>query len=261
MRALVINTAAATDRMALMARQLGAIGLDWDRLDAVTPDTLSPGPDDPFWQRWQRPMRVTEMALTASHMAAWRRVIEARAPILILEDDALLSPSVPQFLAGVTGRGGMDHLSLETRGRKKLLARAAGPVWRMWQDRTGSAAYVAWPEGAQDMLARAEIAAAPSDALISETRAQRSFQAVPALSVQFDMCEAYGIAPPIRTPSLIDVVEKPPVPRGAGFRRRRILGQVEMGLRALSHPMAQHVHVQPAKDLVEAALALTSKTD
>ncbi|MEM9319574.1 MAG: glycosyltransferase family 25 protein [Pseudomonadota bacterium] len=253
MRALVINMADATDRMQMMARQLDHLGLHWTRIEAVTPETLVPDAADRFWQNWQRPLRSTEMALTASHILAWKEVTEG--PALILEDDALLSPCLPDFLARMADEPGIEHLSLETRGRKKLLERAPGPAWRMRQDRTGSAAYMLWPAGARALIERSGDAAAPSDALISETRLE-SYQAVPALAVQFDMCRAYGIEPPLATQSLIDRVAKPPAQAGAGFRRRRILGQLGMGLNALSHPRAIRIHVQPAADLAEMAAVL-----
>jgi hypothetical protein len=73
MRALVLNLAQATERLAFMAGQLDALGLEWERIEAVTPDTLDPPADDPVWHRWERPLRSTEMAACASHMAAWRR--------------------------------------------------------------------------------------------------------------------------------------------------------------------------------------------
>lgn len=242
MRALVINLASASERMAIMARQLDRLGLAWERLEACTPETLSPPADDAAWQRWQRPMRVTEMALTASHRLAWGQVKDE--PVLILEDDALLSVRTADFLHKIKDMTGVDHLSLETRGRRKLLDRAAGGVWPMHQDRTGAAAYVVWPRGARALIARAETVAAPADALISETSMQ-SHQAVPAMAVQFDICARYGITPPLQTVSQVDKVAKPPVARGAGFRRRRILGQLAMGLTALSHPRAIRLHVQP----------------
>lgn len=253
MQVFVINLARATDRMALMARQLELLGLDFTRLEAVTPETLEPDANDAHWQRWQRPMRSTEMALTASHRAVWRQVRDG--PALVLEDDALLSFGIADWLSAVADRPGIEHLSLETRGRKKLLTRGPGELWAMHQDRTGSAAYVIWPAGARALLEREAAVAAPSDALISETP-MASFQAVPARAVQFDMCAAYGIPAPVETRSLIDAVEKPPVPRGAGFRRRRILGQLAMGLTAVSHPSASRLHVQPAMDLADTARAL-----
>ena len=90
MKTLIINLARATDRMEFMRAQMADLGLDWERIEAVTPATLQPPADDPVWHRWQRPMRSTEMALCASHMAALRRAIALDAPCLVLEDDALL---------------------------------------------------------------------------------------------------------------------------------------------------------------------------
>ena len=256
MRALVINMASASERMEVMARQLDILGLSWMRLEAVTPDTLSPAADDAHWHRWQRPMRVTEMALTASHVMAWQEVRDE--PLLVLEDDALLSLELGEFLHKIKDLDAIDHVSLETRGRKKLLDRAPTPVWPMRQDRTGSAAYVVWPSGARALLERAQMVAAPSDALISETRMQ-SHQAVPAMAVQFDIAERYGVVPPLETASLIDRVAKPPVPRGAGFRRRRFLGQLGMGLTALSHPRAIRMHVQPDAGIAKMATKLAGR--
>src|SRR5256885_2066797 len=140
MLALVINLASAGDRLALQRAQLMALGLPFERIEAVTPATLDPPAHDPLWHRWQRPLRPTEMALLASHVRAWQRVMTLAAPVLVLEDDALLATSVPAFLERVAPLGGIDHLSLETRSRKKLVARARdarAAMRRLWQDRTG----------------------------------------------------------------------------------------------------------------------------
>lgn len=256
MQTLIINLARSTDRMTFMEGQMARLGLPWERIEAVTPATLSPPPDDPVWHRWQRPLRVTEMALCASHMAAWRRVLALGVPCLVLEDDAVLSGGTPAFLEQVAGLPGIDHISLETRNRKKLVARRMhpeAPIRRLWQDRTGSAAYVVYPGGARLLLAHAERAGAPSDALISSTYAMRSFQADPALAVQLDQCAAYGLPQPIPTASTIDAVTKPGFApdttalRRLAFRIRRIGAQMRMGLRQLLRsPVAERRHIQPA---------------
>jgi glycosyl transferase family 25 len=257
MQALILNMASATDRMGFMAAQMAHFGLPFERIEAVTPDTLEPPADDPVWHRWQRPMRVTEMALCASHMAAWRRIIALDAPCLVLEDDAVLAEALPAFLQNVAGLSGIDHVSLETRSRKKLIARTphpAAPMRRLYQDRTGSAAMVIWPDGARKLLQRASMHAAPSDALISSTYSLRSYQAVPALSVQLDQADAYGVPQAIPTRSLIDAVGKPPpeaFDAGArrAFRARRIAAQVRMGWRLLRFAaVARRIHVRPATD-------------
>lgn len=264
MQVLIINMASATDRMGFMAAQMAHFGFDWERIEAITPDTLQPPADDPVWHRWQRPLRVTEMALCASHMAAWARVLELDAPCLILEDDAVLAAGLPAFLEAVAPLSGVDHLSLETRGRKKFVSfhmHPAAPIRRLWQDRTGSAAYIAWPKGAREMLAHARQTGGPSDAIISSTYGMDSWQADPALSIQLDQCAAYDVPQALATASLIDAVKKPNLlesyskPAQKAFRRRRILAQIQMGLRQiLRASKGQRKHVKPAADWPDISL-------
>lgn len=261
MRALVINMAEADDRLRFMSAQMAHFALEWERIEAVTPDTLEPPSDDPVWHRWQRPLRVTEMALCASHMRAWQRVVELAEPCLVLEDDAVLAEGLTGFLSAVDGLPGLEHVSLETRSRKKFVARhmhPVAPIRRMWQDRTGSAAYVVTPGGARKLLHHARTAGAPSDALISSTYALASWQADPAMAVQLDQCAAYGVPQAIPTTSLIDAVRKPvpaerygPAQR-AGFRLRRIGAQLMMGLRQLMRSgRGERRHIRPAADWPE----------
>lgn len=254
MRTLVINLARATDRMAFMDAQLRALGLPFERVEAVTPETLLPPASDAVWRRWQRPLRTTEMALCASHMAAWRRVLELGEPCLVLEDDAILSSDVVAFMASVAPLKGVDHISLETRSRKKLVGRDFAhdlPMRRLYQDRTGSAAYIVFPSGATKLLAHTSRVGGPSDAMISSTYAMRSYQCDPALSVQLDQAERYGVTPALETKSSIDAERKPldvgtiSLPEKLGFRFRRISAQVVMGLRhVIFGPFAQRKHIE-----------------
>jgi glycosyl transferase family 25 len=253
---LVINLSSARDRLAMQSAQMRALGLAWERIDAVTPATLAPPATDPVWHRWQRPLRVTEMALLASHLRAWQRVMSLAGPCLILEDDALLASSTPAFLAKVAPLAGVDHVSLETRGRRKTVARAVdarAPMRRLWQDRTGSAAYIVWPSGAAKLIAHAAREGGPSDAIISATYSLLSYQADPALAIQLDRCAAYGIPQPLPTASSIDAVNKPTAAQAgytrlarAGFRLRRLAAQVRMGSRRWARPFAvERRHIPP----------------
>ncbi len=263
MRALILNLAGQTERMAVQKAQMAALGLDWERLPAVTPETLSRKPDDSYWASWQRPMRDTEKAVLESHQNAWEKVIASDAPCLILEDDALLSASTPRLLRAVQPVDGIDHLTLETRGRKKLLGDQLGdlPVRRLYQDRTGAAAYVLWPNGARILLRNTARAAALADAAICGSHNLRSFQAVPALAIQIDHCAHYGITPPIQVKSTIDVQRKPFARDGFrlgqrfAFRARRIWAQIRMGLRQLRYRhKAGFSQVEPASDWPELKL-------
>jgi glycosyl transferase family 25 len=254
MRVLIINVAHATERMAFMQAQMQALGLQWERVEGVTPLTLSPPAEDPVWHRWQRPLRTTEMALCASHAAAWRRIVELGQPCLVLEDDAVLASETPGFLTGAEAVAGVDHISLETRARKKLVARRPHgtlPMRGLYQDRTGSAAAIIYPSGARKLLAHVARAGGPSDAVISSTYSLVSHQADPALAVQLDLCPHYGLPQPLATASLIDAERKPlpalPAGQAAAFRMRRISAQLRMGWRQLVHaPVATRRHIAPS---------------
>jgi len=256
MTALILNMASATERMRFMGAQMAHHGLPFERIEAITPATLSPPPEDPVWNRWQRPLRVTEMAGCASHKVAWRRIRALGRPCLVLEDDAVLASDLAAFLAQVAGMQGVDHISLETRARKKLVSRHAhreAPMRRLYQDRTGAAAMVIWPSGAEKLLRHAERCGALADALISSTYDLRSFQADPALSVQLDMAERYGVPRAIATSSQIDAEAKPPVAQvqpalRRAFLRRRLAAQLQMAARHLRFmPVAQRRYVEPAR--------------
>lgn len=242
MKVLIINLAGEIARMDFQRGQMASLGLNYERLEAVTPKTLCPPANDPFWTLWERPLRLGEKALFASHQKAWETVVRGDAPCLILEDDALLSTETPAFLAQAEALGKVERICLEVRGRKKLVSRRLSAVHprirRLYQDRTGAAAYVLWPSGARKLLARGKQRPGLSDAVMSHAYEVHSYQADPALAVQLDQCSVYGIGQVLETRSSLSSL---PIPRRAdfslrqrvGFRWRRIEAQIRMGRRAL----------------------------
>ena len=246
MKALVINLARETERLSFQRDQAKRWGLELEVIAAVTVDALSPAANDPCWERWQRRLRDVEKAALLSHHIAWRRVIALGGPTLVLEDDAWLMSGAASLVAEVAGLQGIEHLSLETRGRKKLLGQAhrhMPGLRRLWLDRTGAAAYLLWPEGARKLLARSAAVPALADAVPVETAGLLRWQAAPAQAIQIDMAQYYGLAPPITVNSAIA-----PVPRPSGdtmrHRRRRIAQQLRMGL-AMLRPGTQWVGLLP----------------
>lgn len=257
MRALIINLSAETERMAFQRAQMAMLGLDWERLEATTSDTLPVPLDDPHWQRWERPLRAVEAAVLVSHVRAWERIEARGEPHLVLEDDALLAAEAPAFLRAVEspgqgrahgsggGSGGrdggtdgraerFDHVGLETVGRKKLVGplHPRLPIRRLYQDRAGAGAYALWPAGARKLLARAAVRPGPVDAVISSTYELDSWHTDPALSLQLFLFVEHGMTPPIATQSSVHTKTQP---RGHGiYRLRRIASQLRMGLRYLS---------------------------
>lgn len=241
MRALVLNLDRETTRLAVQKAQLAHFNMEWERIAAITPETLSRKSDDPYWASWQRPLRDTEKAVLESHQKAWERVIEIGSPCLILEDDALLTQGLTALLDSVKSHPKIDHLTLETRGRKKLLGRKLKglAIRHIYQDRTGAAAYLLWPSGAEKLLVHTAHCAALADAAICSAYTLKSYQAVPACAIQMDRCELYGLIAPIEVKSTIDVQRKPHLRDGfsqrqrIAFRSRRIWAQIRMGLRQL----------------------------
>ncbi len=251
MKALIINIASETERFAFQTSQLDRLGIAYERVEASTPDTLIPPADDPYWSGWERPLRKTEMAAFASHRTAWARVVDANVPFLILEDDAVLMPGVPSLLAQLSDMAEAEYVTLETRGRRKRISASPHgelPLRRLWQDRTGAAAYVLWPSAARKLLSRVAAAPGLADAVLCAAYELNAWQAVPALACQLDRCSAEGFSPPIETQSAIGKEAKPTASPSIAQKLRRVAGQVRMGLRALAHSNAQNVVVPLKRD-------------
>lgn len=249
MRALVINLAQESQRLGFQEAQARALGLAFERLPAVTVAQVQPPPGNPHWSRWQRPLRAVEMATLLSHSRAWQRVAEAGSPMLILEDDAWLMPGAAKLLHRAAALDGIDHLSLETRGRRKILGPphpAEPALRRLWLDRSGAAAYLLWPEGARKLLARANAVPALADAVPVECPGLRRWQAAPALAIQIDMAAHYGLEPPIAVQSAISTQPRPEK-GGLRYRLRRILAQARMAF-AYLRPCAERLELRPATE-------------
>ena len=245
MKIIVINLAAATDRLSFQQRQLGRLELAFDRLEGVSAHDIESEVDQAIFGTWQRPMRPGEIACFLSHRAAWQRIVDSQEPTLVLEDDALLSSYVPNVLKALSRWDCADHVTLEVRGRKKLVGRNAIPVTgpisalRIYQDRSGAAAYVLWPGGAEKLLSRTRQRAGLADAVIGDNYELCSYQLEPACAVQLDQCSAYGLAKIIETKSttVLDKTKRPDpgsIINAAGFRSRRIKAQVCMLTRRLT---------------------------
>lgn len=241
MDVLIINLARSADRLAFQRRQMAVLGLPFERIEAVPAEAVGAARPEAYWQGWERPLRPAERACLLSHVAAWERVAANGRPALVLEDDAVLSRRVPSLLDALGAIDGLDHVTLEVRGRRKLLGRrrrrigAGLGLVRLWQDRTGAAAYVLWPSGAAKLLARAAREAALADALICKAYELSSWQVEPACAIQIDRCTHYGVHPPIETGSTIDAAgPRPRAAASAGQRRRRIAAQLRMGLRQIA---------------------------
>lgn len=244
MHVLIINLAESTDRLAFQQKQMLRLGLDYEVMRAVSTQHINETTHYQLAMGWERPMRKAELACFLSHHKAWQIVIKRKQPLLILEDDALLSRYVPVLLAMLEQRDDCDLVTLEVRNRQKTVGEGQPLVddfslLPLYQDRTGAAAYILWPNGAQILLDKAQNThPGLADAFISSAYKLRSYQIEPAAAIQIDQCAIYGVNNWFKTVSSI-LSERKPDPtytttlENMRFRARRIASQWRMGMRQI----------------------------
>ena len=256
MQIIVINLDAAPERLKFQEWQMSQVGIEFDRQASISVEDLPKHPAS-YWASWERPLRPAERAAFMSHRQSWLRVLDSGKPALILEDDAVLSSKVPALLAGFQKAANAEHMTLEVRARRKLVAREIFQltnsigIRRLYQDRSGAAAYILTPSGAQKLLAATEIRAGLADAIICSAYNLRSYQCDPACAVQIDRCAAYGLPTPIETISAIGQAKKEKllVLERADlsfirYRTKRIAAQFRMARRMLSkYARSEYRHV------------------
>ncbi len=249
MKALIINLETAVERRVFQERQLSFLGIGFDFMPAFDKNAEETA-DLPYWDTWERPLKRSERACLLSHQQAWQTVAEQDRPMLILEDDAVLSAKLPALLERLDEARDIEFVTLETRGRKKLLARIPAdtlPLRRLYQDRSGAAAYILWPSGARTLLAATETKCGLADAVICACYSLVAFQADPPLAFQSDQAEREHVPVPLKTKSAISS-ETVKGHRGTWRHRlRRVGAQIRMGLRQLqvwrlAHRVSLRVH-------------------
>lgn len=114
-----INLASRTDRRDFMEEQFARLGLEATRIEAVTPADI-PAEDIARYSDNTRPTfrKPNQLGCSMSHQKAWSAMLDAgdeRA--VIMEDDALLSASLPDFLADLD-EVSFDLLRFERSSRK-----------------------------------------------------------------------------------------------------------------------------------------------
>ena len=245
---LLINLDSSKDRLAFQQQQFARLGLGFQRLSAISVDAISDDQYEQLASSWERPLRRTELACFLSHRMAWEEVVRRKRPCLILEDDVLIANNLAKILEALEQVRGMDHVTLENRCRKKLVSRKPirslpydSNLYQLYLDRTGAAAYVLWPGGAEKLLTSIdEKGPAIADAFISLNRGLISGQVEPTPVIQLDMCSCYGITSRLDTESTISNV-KVKRPKATTwieylvFRLRRLRANIVIGERHISN--------------------------
>ncbi|WP_427023682.1 glycosyltransferase family 25 protein [Aureimonas ureilytica] len=242
MRAVFINLDRAAPRRAFMEAQGAKLGLALERVRAVEAGEIGASLAARLNGRWERPLTLPELGCFLSHHGLWREIAEGSAPVLVLEDDAILSRQLPSALPVLVGFEPAEFLNLESFERRRFVARKAVAlgdgvsVRRVYRDKSGSAAYLLWPAGARKLLARAERGAAPVDAFLHGLPGLETWQAEPALAIQAHLWERRNGGAPIDAATSIQA------PRGRlplrldtlPFRWRRIATQLRLAGHHLS---------------------------
>ena len=200
MQIIVINLPSAIERRNLQKDQLTKLGLEYTIQDATSTSDIREETYKKHYFDWQRPLIKTEVACYYSHRSAWERVIKISEPSLILEDDAILSKSLPELLINLNDIKNIDLINLENRSRKKFVSKTSleigcnSKLLRLYQDRTGAAGYILWPSGARKLLQfENKSGIGLADAHITSCYSLLSYQVEPSPIIQLDQCKEYGV--------------------------------------------------------------------
>lgn len=263
--ALVINLDSAKERWKFQQEQLEYLDIPYQRWKATAVQDLTDREYEKWANDWQRKLRKTEVACFLSHYRAWQHVANSEKPFLILEDDALLSQQLPNILSLLDTEQNLeyDHLTLETRGRKKLISQntcdnfESVAMHKLFLDKTGAAAYLLTSNGAQILIDEVEKKGAGlADALLCHTKGLKKVQSVPALAIQMDMAEHYGLdglkLNSAAKSNISTLSSSKPNPNRLSdklvFKSRRLTAQLNMGfIQAKYSSQSKYLEIAPKK--------------
>ncbi|MCG5235046.1 glycosyltransferase family 25 protein [Xanthobacter oligotrophicus] len=192
---LVVNLARRTDRLAFMRSQLDALGLEFERVEAVDGRQEDVGPG-------RHLITPLEIACALSHRKAWKRFLASDERLcLVLEDDALIAPEAKLFIENPRKfPADADILRLEATPQHSTLGRGrrCGPrgvrAHRLHSKQHGTAAYVITRAYAERALRDITDFAEPIDVMMFEPASKNYYPAVtyqlrPGLCLQAEFYE------------------------------------------------------------------------
>lgn len=200
MQTYYINLDRRPDRRSEMETKFERLGLPAERISAVTPSELTPAQTarycDPTQRHW---MTDVELCCSLSHIKVLERFLaDGGDYAMVLEDDAVLSASLPAFLRTFeTQRPSVDLLRLETDlNGQRLMPKPETTIngvgiSQSWSWAAGSAAYVVSRHGAKTIIDSQELLRLQVDGALFnpyEPLARRLTMrhCLPALAVQID---------------------------------------------------------------------------
>jgi GR25 family glycosyltransferase involved in LPS biosynthesis len=162
MHIIIISRQEEATRRSFQASQMARLGLSFEFLDAFEARDLTDAECQSAANVWPGPTLPQDIACFHSHRMAWHKVAEKGAPVLILEDDAVLADTLPQVLAEIekSPMPANAAYDLEFTPEPHILAEHESLTFlggkvvarRVYKNRVGLAAYVIGPQVARRML-------------------------------------------------------------------------------------------------------------
>ncbi len=219
----VISLPDAGARRERAARQLGAVGLDFEFFDAMRGEpVLAQGYfdrcDEEEWLlNTGHPMSLGEVGCFASHRSMWQKCVALGEPIMIMEDDFELLPGFAgavEQVAETIADCGFIRLQAESRARKqRVAARGDYTLWRYTRVPHSCMCNTMTPEVARNLIEQTRAIYEPVDVFIKKFWVHG--QAI------------YGLTPYTVTESTLSqetyIQHREKVPKGIGRSTRRFL--------------------------------------
>jgi glycosyl transferase, family 25 len=193
MNILVINLPNATERLEFQRTQMTRVGLEFERVEAVRGQDI----DDNYYHRMAatgpRLMTRNEVGCFLSHLRCWEKCVELDEPVLILEDDAVLSSNFFDLVKEIVKNISTEPLivSLETFGSKKRVSKKrfsiGGGVFSVYDlafAGAGACSYIMMPSAAKLCLEKAKKKIGLADLFLFSVRGTQLAQLVPAIAMQ-----------------------------------------------------------------------------
>ena len=244
MNIFIINLKKDAKRRAFQEAQLQELNLPFEIVEATTTKDIQNSLSK-YQDNWQRRLREVEIACYFSHQKLWEKIAASNKPALILEDDVILCKALPQILVYCNSLKGIDHITLESVGRKKMLSKVSIAVpkspfklTRLYIDRNGAGAYILYPSGAKKLLEHEKkYGIALADAQITSCFNLISYQLEPICAVQMDQADKFNLPTPFATSSNIGTIKRPKAPfaKFFSFKKKRITHQIKLALRELRY--------------------------
>lgn len=164
-----------TDRLAFQQKQLGAMGLEFERFRAAPFDELSAEQILVARKKWVWDFMPHDWLISSfyNHLALVQKVAAGTQPVLILEDDAEFADDFKQVLDGVEASDFQgDMIDLEASPHKQIVSKKTKDLCgsynlgRLYLRKNAIAAYVLYPSGTKKLLRYVKKVFAPYDKLV-----------------------------------------------------------------------------------------------